>query len=532
MAIAEANAADDADATVAVTRYSFETLAVQLPSVAAVPRFTSMAIAEANAADDADATVAVTRYSFETLALQVSLAHVPRFTSMAIAEANAADDADATVAVTRSSFEVLAPRFIQLASTALPGGLTEYFANNWANSVEIETTYRTDITRGAQSVAEDRVQVWERPERVVKMRWTEIGPDEKQNLERLLTQLRRMQAEQWVVPIYPDHPCVTEDAASGQPIIKADVSRGRFFTNTRVLVVPIQCDGDTQLPDGTGQFHFSSIATKVSDEEIVLADDLSFPVTANMAVIIPMIVVHPKLQIEIKQHHSRLWDVTLEFEEVKGTTTLPPLQDDQPDNFDQYRGIPILRSRHNYKNPLSIELFHEGEFVDIGRSKAVHLRGEFARVKHPLKFIENREIGWDYISFFDSRRGRLRAFWFIDQEDIFRIVDLTSTFIDIDPIGDFADFNLDMEFFGFEMKDGTDFVREITTIQSVAGVFRLTVADTLPALDPNDVKLAGRAHLTRMLKDSLIEKWRHFDLVELSIPVISLLEEKNVDLTP
>ena len=191
IAVAEDAAGDDPTALISVTRYDFEVLA-ETPPAATITRFTEMAVAESAAVDDPNALVSVTRYTFETLAMAEFIAAVTRFTAMAVAEAVNIDVPDGVVSVTRYTLEVLAPRFIQLSTCALPPGL-EYFANNWANSVEIETTYRTDITRGAQSVAEERIQLWERPERTVKLRWTEIGPGEKTNLERLLNDLRRQQ---------------------------------------------------------------------------------------------------------------------------------------------------------------------------------------------------------------------------------------------------------------------------------------------------------------------------------------------------
>ena len=264
-----------------------------------------------------------------------------------------------------------------------------------------------------------------------------------------------------MVPIYGDMALLSENAASGQSIIKGDFTDRRFFVGGRVVVVPLANErGDIQdnETDALGTIHVTTLQQKIGDNEFQLADNLPTTYLANCAVVFPLICVHPKMSISIEQHHCRVWQVKLEFEEKKGPTALPPASDDIPPGFDVYRDIPILQPDHDYTSPLQITLLREGRQFDLGRDKETILRGDFPRYKHRIRFNEYRARGWQYIQFFDTRRGRLRPFWLVDQENVMEVLDLQTNFIDVRQVGDFDEFQEDMEFFGFTMKDGTTYV--------------------------------------------------------------------------
>jgi hypothetical protein len=527
-AVAHAPAAST-EGEVQVTRHSQEVLALVPPEAA----FTRLVLAVAHSpAPSTEGEIQITRHSQEILATPPPEV---KFTRLVTAVAHApAPSTEGEVQVSRFGFEVLARSFMPVSACGVPP-LWELFAHNWADGLKMTTTYRTAVSRSPEKVSEDRTQLWQRPQRTLKVLWTERGLGFKENLVRLLQSLREMTSENWMVPLYPDMAFLSADAASGQPNIQADFTKRRFFTGGRVVVLPLMDSrADWQDDDDNpGTYHLSTIQAKISDTEFQLADNLPISYLAGSAVVVPIICVHPLMQITIDQHHCRLWEVELSFLERKGPTALPPTADDVVGGFETYRDIPILRPDHDFSNPLEIKLIREGDQVDIGRDKATFPRGDYNRVRHAVSHMESRDSGWKYIEFFDSRRGRLRPFWLIDQENLMEVLDLEINFIDVRQIGDFTEFQEDMQYFGFQMSDGTCYVREIVTIQDVATAWRLTVVDALPGgLDFADVKLAGRAHLTRNLEDSFTEEWHHCKVLEFEMETISLLEEKDVDLEP
>lgn len=518
----------DPAAALEVARLSFEVLA-NVPPQASTTRFVTEVLHDIQ--PDSAAALAVARLNLEVLGALPPLVATTRFVTEVLHDIQ--PDPAGAMEVARVNFEVLARRFIQLQACPVPA-FWRLFAHNWISSFKLETRYKTAISRGANSLSEDRTQLWERPRRTLKIRWSEKGLANKQNLMDLIQTIREFKTNDWMVPLAPYETCLVTGGLLGAGVINADFTKGPFFKGGRVAIIKTLGDrGDVQTAEGVlAGVHLTTLGLRLSDTQFEIIDTLPFDVFANTSYIVPLVCVHPRLLDTIKQHHHRLWDLTLEFEEVGGPTAIPPSATDLPPNFDVYRNIPILRPRHDYTNPLNIEILQEGEQIDIGRGKGTFFRGATQRIKHRIKMLEEHAIGWDYIRFFDTRRGRLRAFWMIDQENLFEIVDVEAAFIDVQKLGDFTAFQKDLQFFGFMMKDGTCFVREIVTIDDLSS-WRLTVVDVLPTgLVVTDIVLAGRARPTRMIEDTLDERWHHTGALQLEVRTISLLEEKDVTLDP
>ena len=146
--VAHAPAADP-DAEVQVTRHNHEVLA-SVPPQTKSTRFVA-GVAHAPAADP-DAEVQVTRHNHEVLG---GLLQEVKSTRLVAGVAHApAPDPNAEVQITRLNWEVLARSFIPLSACTVPA-LWELFAHNWADVFELETTYRTAVSRSPEKVSED-----------------------------------------------------------------------------------------------------------------------------------------------------------------------------------------------------------------------------------------------------------------------------------------------------------------------------------------------------------------------------------------
>lgn len=528
--------AADADAQLQIGRLNWEAIAAA-PEIGKTTRYVVEVMHEDGAADS-NAAIILGRLNWETIAQVDAEAKTTRYVVEVMHKDGAPDSASAII-VGRLGFEALARRFLKIEACPIPN-FWRYFSHNYSDVFEIETTFRTSISRAAESLSEDRTQLFQRPRRTVDVRWSEKGLDNvttggKTNLMELIQALRTWKTEDWMIPLSSDEACITEAASGGQPVVKGDFSRRRFFIGGRVAVVKTLGDrGDVQTPEGVlSGVHVTTIADKTDDNEYVLQDNLPFDVEPFRAFMVPLICTHPRLLDTIDKVHGRLWDLNMEFEERGGPTAIPPLVDDIPAGFDVYRNMPIFRADHDYNRPLQIEVLQEGVQRELGRGKITAPRGDTSRVKHRIRIVGDREYAWPYIEFFESRRGRLRVFWLIDQEDLFQVTDIETNFIDVKKLGDFTEFEKDNEFFGFMLSDGSCYVREIISIADLPTAWRLSVADTLPAgLDFQDVKMAGRARNTRMIEDSLKERWSNNNVVRMEVPTISTLEEKDVTLDP
>jgi hypothetical protein len=146
---------------------------------------------------------------------------------------------------------------------------------------------------------------------------------------------------------------------------------------------------------------------------------------------------------------------------------------------------------------------------------------------------------WPVIRMFESRRGRLREFWHIDQQNIWTVNDAPAgTFLDLEVLGDFSEFLKEFDqgpfglgYIGLVQEDGTHLVREIADITETLGIWRLTLTTAIPAIPVSSVKRVARARLSRMRSDSFKETWRvtNQGLVgEGEMDIIELLDEKEV----
>ena len=135
---------------------------------------------------------------------------------------------------------------------------------------------------------------------------------------------------------------------------------------------------------------------------------------------------------------------------------------------------------------------------------------------------------WKALEFFETRRGRLRTFWHIDQDQYMEVVDLDAggTFVGVSVIGDLDDFSEEFDFVGIVMNDGQIFVRKVVTIQEILTVFRLTMDQAIALnLDVNNVNRVARARITRFVKDEFTERWDHTGHMEARISLIEALAE-------
>ena len=517
----------EAGAQIQVHRHNHEVLA-EVPPASKVTRMAAEVVHDLE--PDPAAGIQVHRHNHEVLGESIAVAKVTRMAAEVVHDLE--PDPAACIQVHRHNHEVLARSSVSIDACELPQ-FWRFFGHNFLDEFILDTRYNTAISRSALSLAEDRTLKWQRPRRTASFRWSEKGPEDKRNLMDLMQTLRSSKTNDWVVPLACDEACLTQDALLGATVVEGDFTKRRFFIGARVaLVARVGAGFDVQTAAGDVQVHTAVIVGKESETRFILDDPLPFAVSAGRATLTPLICVHPRMQDTLRKHHGTLWDVELEFEEKGGPTCLPSVADELPEGFDVYRGLPILRPRHDYSNPLNIEIFQEGQQVSLGRDLATFARGE-DRVKHSIRMFEDRDKGWDYVQFFESRRGRNRAFWLIDQEDLFEVLDIETNFIDVRALGDFTEFQKQMQFFGFMMMDGTCYVREIITFNDLGGTWRLSVGDPLPlGLSFQDVCLSGRGRYTRMLEDTMRERWAHTDAVRFDVKTISLPDEKDVTLDP
>src|SRR5690606_33997567 len=183
-----------------------------------------------------------------------------------------------------------------------------------------------------------------------------------------------------------------------------------------------------------------------------------------------------------------------EFLEFFGPSSLPPAATRAPSGFTTLNGLPVSDIEPTYGSSVTGGYRREGELHDMGISRHAEPLGDRARATADGEYLLLREEWWRALRFFDSRRGRLLPFFTVDRSELFRVVsiDASGLFVNVARDGDLEDFEDELDYLGIVTKDGTAYAREVVSVQDVFGVWRVSLATALPAIDAADIRRCAR----------------------------------------
>lgn len=506
--------------TVDVHRHAIETLAKVPPTVQVNRQEVEAAFAD----EGSGGTVDVHRHSIEVLAKSPSKAGLFR---QEIEAAFSDVGAGGTVRIHRHAVEVLARRAVPpVTPLSFPTGL-DFFIHNWVANVEMSTRYMTDITRSPITLAEERRGLLERPQRQLRI---EFLHGEVAELDRLLVHLRRLTAENLVSPLFQDTVAVTS-SGTGQAYINGDFRYRRYFDGGRVAVFPAEPTSDAM--------HLAAEVDVYSIEE-VFSDKIKVERNLDQAYadstwfIAPLIDLEIVLKPAVRHLTTDTAQVELTLNEVVGKSALPPsFTGGVPDGWQQQMGLPVFEFGPDWDGGINTIYQRYGQRRTEGRKSVVVPDGPRYVQVQEFKLKLDRPDFWSVMNLFDSRRGRLGAFWEIDQENMWTVLNTGAQLIDVQSLGVFADFKDDFtDYAGIVMNDGTVYIREINVIQDV-GPWRLSLVagNDLPAITVANIKRFSRARKKRFNSDSITEKWHTTETSEITFETVEVLAEGEVDIT-
>ena len=399
------------------------------------------------------------------------------------------------------------------------------FAHNWASVFKIETEYSTDISKSQVTQTEDRRALASKPYRTISIKWTSL---KRESLQKLLITLRKISAARMFIPLYSDQIVLVQDAIGPSTTMYCFPGKMRLFVNQRIAIVTLNED---LLPYGTVYLR------EIKDIEynrIILKTALPFTTfKANRTIILPMIDTELILDPNIKFSSDLTAEVELDFQEVIGKSALPPTWTGLPEDSPNYQGYPIFNFEPNWERPPDLTYKREGSIEAQGRGFVVYTEGERYKLIQNFELFMDRDTFFNYQRFFDSRRGRQRAFWMIDLDQVWEFLAISGVdnkFVDIVATGDFTHFNEELDYIGIVTKNGFYYVREVVSAQDLTNYYRITVTDSIPELQTINVKRVARARLSRFQSDISEETWVSNNQVTVSQKIIELLDETSVEL--
>lgn len=402
---------------------------------------------------------------------------------------------------------------------------TNIFLHNWATKASMTTSFRTNVATSPDSGAEARRGLTVKPFRVLDLEWQLCpGVLELEDLERLEVSLRRLTDKRFQMPIYMDQDELDASYLSIDDTVLTNTKIRRFFPGQRIVIV--EMDGDFQPTDFS--FH---IIDGMTNAQLTFVAPLGRAIPAG-SIIMPMMDCEVTLQVQASYLTSRVPTIKMTVSEAPGASQLPPVKSDTPTGAQiAHDDRPIWFEEPDWSTGVTKSRERHGSRSTDGRADFVSVEGDRSRQGHRFRINGSREEMWACLEFFETRRGRLRSFWHIDQDQYFNLVDIdvAGGFVGIAEDNlDLADTQEEFDNLGLVMADGSHYVRDISSILSILTVFRVTLNTNLPTgLSVTDGHRVARARLVRFRKDEFREMWTHTGYMEATIDVIEVLNEQD-----
>lgn len=466
---------------------------------------------------DAPVEIQCSRLAVEVLGSQDTSCGVTRVDTQVAGKTTGA----ARVLASRVSVECLARQGSAGIVSPLALGNDAYaFLHNWASNATMTTSFKTSVVHDPETAAESRRGLVLKPFRTMTLEWLLCDGEDFSRLERLEVFLRRITGSRFTVPIYMDQQEIGAAATSSATTISVSTRRARFFPGARVAIVQLNAFNQPT----SFSFH---IISSMTNNSLTFNAALGVAVTAN-SIVLPMMDCEVMLEVEGTYTTARVPSVSITVAEAPGASQLPPLRSDIPSGASVYDERPVWFEEPDWSDGVTKGRVRYGDRSSDGRADFVNAEGPRARQTHNYVLNGDRDSMWSVLEFFESRRGRLRSFWHIDQDQYMTVasIDASGTFIGITEIGNITDFSEEMGHIGLIMEDGTYYVREAVTIQQILTVFRITLDSPVASgLSPTDVVRFARARECRFDSDAITETWTHTGYCTITASIVELLNE-------
>jgi hypothetical protein len=398
---------------------------------------------------------------------------------------------------------------------SLPSPLPTLLLYNWSDGIQLTSAYQVDVLR-ASTVGEERRLLAGRPNRSQTVRWTGMSQHE---MTRALMNLFRHGDTQVPIPLYSDHSRVTSAALKE---IFCETAYRRFFAGQRFVI----CDFDENSRPQNVEW---GVIDNVASTHIVPTVNLTNTYT-DRARVYPMIDAELVFRDAASLVNDELGQLVLRVREIPGPSTLPPTASGNPSGWATYGDWPIFDATPEASFGFRPGMLRAGTQTQQGRGHVVYKMGDRPQATHSLLYRKlTRATVWPLIQFFDSRRGRLRPFWFVSPQALWNPVSIAADQIVLEGNGNIDDVENYFSYIALVERDGTVTIRGIDNVVPSGDNFRVDfdeVLTSVPAIA--DLRRTTAAHLMRFEKNSMTEEWTTDGICDIEFEMIELLREIEV----
>lgn len=234
-------------------------------------------------------------------------------------------------------------------------------------------------------------------------------------------------------------------------------------------------------------------------------------------------------------------DASMTVVETPGTSSLDPeiVPGTTPAGYDTYQPLsgssyPILHLPIDWRG-VQTGIFRVGKRDRVGITTALQVFGSNPGAIFKLPFVElDREDAFNLLEFFDSRGGRAFPFWLFSPSPILEVLEIGVLFevIHLKPSINERDWELYRYIGVLDKTTGVRTGHEISSVTLSASPEEIRLIITPPL--PDDVVSRYEfttAHLCRLDKDGLDERWITNVAQRTSLPVRELINEDVIPVT-
>lgn len=408
-----------------------------------------------------------------------------------------------------STPEIVSPRPLVMGFEGLPIAPLA-IPPDWVESVELTTSWRTDVTVAKTSNVEDRRGLLSRPTRSLTVTVTGRNTRETHVLAQSLMGYAWANAP---APLYCDQTYVLRsEVLSGACVIYCDTRWRRFFIGQRVL---LQAKGiAVKQRDNFVQWAYVSVVN--NDSLVLTAVPERMPQPGDLVVPCMDAEVSPKqtgtFVVDTLLKVRLTWEETAGPESIPATHPLASYDNLLPFVAHTEDGIPIFDFPADWSDGLKISVNRRASSDSVGRSTLTETDGQPYHDFQTSFLCPTREVAWGVIRFFDSMRGRVGQFYLLHPNDPWvlwaPLPFNNSTACNINAIGSHEEILLHYTHVAFTHADGRVFVRKLDDVDDVlpsGDHYRLTWTE--PLTDYAGIIKIRPIHLCRLNDDSMTENW-------------------------
>lgn len=414
----------------------------------------------------------------------------------------------------------------------------DYDIADWSEGTTTSTLWNTNIEESPVTGAEQRRQLYSRPQHVVRADFLGVRQDRS---TRLYQSMARRTENRFPFPIVSDKSLVLQDVPNNGTTIICDTRYRRFFAGARVMLFsPRSHDRFPLEPRPDLDVVYATIAI-VFPDTLILESGIKTeigPFEAGKSWAIPVIDSEINLDEQGILHTDHHRQLSVEAREVMGLNTLPRLPLINGIGFSTHEGRPVLPNRFaNWITLPESGYGKSGDTLESGRTVLVSPFGDQPRATATMDATRlSRKEVWEVASFFDLCRGRTRSFftpspqrdWII----IFGEHAANEDAINVLRVGHVETFRnlVEGKYIVMVLKPelgGLVFIYKVQSVKesiSLFAVFELKL-DRQIGFSTSLVDYVAVCHLCRWDSDRLDEHWITDEACRISLPIRELIDE-------